>query len=79
MFNFVYSCLTKSFIRLGGVPSCVMVFSIIFFHNCNHNLADDADNTLVMLDNRIFKTPFTVRNFLHHKFFVSWLMTFYSP
>ena len=79
MFNFVHSCLSKNFIKLGGVLSCVMALNIIFFHNCNHILADEADNTLVMWDDKIFRATFTVVNFLHRQFFVSWLPTFYSP
>ena len=79
MLNFVDSCLTKNFIKLGGMLICAMAFNIIFFRNFNHILADEADNTLVMWDNKISKTPFTVENFLHHQFFVFWLPTFYSP
>ena len=59
MFNFVHSCLTKKFLKLGGVLSCVIAFNIIFFHNCNHILADVADDTLVIWD-KIFRAPFTV-------------------
>ena len=54
MLNFVNSCLAKDFIKLGSVLSCVMAFNIIFFHNCNRTLADEADNALVMWDNKIF-------------------------
>ena len=79
MLNYVHSYLTKSFIKLGGVLSCVMAFSITFFHNCNRILADKVDNNLVTWDNKIFRAPFTVESFLHHQFFVSWLPTFYSP
>ena len=63
MFNFVHSCLTKNFIKLGGVLSCAMAFSIMFLLNGNDILADKADNTLVMWDNKIFRAPFTVKNF----------------
>ena len=59
MFNFVHSCLTNNFIKLGGVLSCVMTFNIILFHHCNCNLTDEAESTLVMWDNK-FYAPFTV-------------------
>ena len=62
MLNFVNSCLTKNLIKLRRVLSCVMALSIIFFHNCNRILADEADNTLVMRDNKIIRAPFTVEN-----------------
>ena len=80
MFNFVHSCLTISFIKLKGVLSCVMALKIIFFHYYNRILEDETDHTLVMLDNMIFRAPFTVRRlFLQYKFFVSWLPIFHSP
>ena len=62
MFNFVHSCLTNNFINVGGVLSCVMALNIIFFHISNRFLADEADNTLVMCDNKIFRAPLTVEN-----------------
>ena len=62
MFNFVHSCLTKNFIKLGGVHSFVMAYNCIFFHNCNRILADEADNSLVMFDSKIFRASFTVGN-----------------
>ena len=49
-------------LSVGGVLSCVMVFNIILFHNCNCILADEGDNSLVMWDNKIFRAPFTVEN-----------------
>ena len=68
MFYFAHSCLTKNFIKLVGVLSCVMALSIILFHNCNRVLADVAENTLVMWNNKIFRAPFTVESssFLIH-------------
>ena len=79
MFNFVHSCLTKNFTRLGGLLSCVMIFMNIFFHHCNHILADEADNTLAMWDNKIFRAAFTVVSSSFIINFFSWLLTFYSP
>ena len=63
MFNFDHSCLTKNFVKLGRVLSCVMAFMIIFFLNCNRILTDGADNTLVIWDNKIFRAPFTFENY----------------
>ena len=62
MFDFVNSCLTNNFIKLGGVLSCVMACNIIFFHNYNRIFAGEADSTLVMWDNKILRAPFTVEN-----------------
>ena len=62
MLNFVHSYLTKNFIKLGGVLSCVMASNIMFFHNCSRISADEADNTLVTWDSKIFRAPFTVEN-----------------
>ena len=62
MFSFVNSCLTKHFIKLGGVLSCVMASIIMFFHNCKRILEDEADVTLVIWGNNIFIVPFTVEN-----------------
>ena len=62
MCNFIHSCVTKNFIKLDGVLSCVMALNIILFHKCIHILADEADNTMVILDNKIFRAPFTVEN-----------------
>ena len=47
MSNFVHSCLTKNFIKLGGVLSLAMTLNIIFFHNYSHILADEEDNTWI--------------------------------
>ena len=60
MCNFIHSCLTMNFIKLGGVLIFVMALNIIFFHYCNLVLADEVDNTLVMWDNKTFRAPFTV-------------------
>ena len=62
MFNVVHSCLTKNFIKLGGVLSRAIAFNNIFFHEYNHILVDEAGNTLIMLFNRLFRVPFTVEN-----------------
>ena len=62
MFSFVHLYQNKNFITLRGVLSCVMAFNVIFFHNCNRILADEADYTLVMWNNKIFRAPFTVEN-----------------
>ena len=63
MFNYTHSCLTRNLIKLGGVLNCAMAFNVIFFHNCNRILADEADNTLVMWNNKIFRAPFIVDDF----------------
>ena len=62
MFNFVHSSLANNFSKLEGVLSCVLALNIIFYHNCNRILADEADNTLGMWDNKIIRAPFTVEN-----------------
>ena len=62
MFNFVHSCLTKNFIKLGGVLSFVVALNIIFLHKCNRILADESYNTSVMWDNKIFRAPSSVEN-----------------
>ena len=78
MLNFVHSCLTMNFIKLGGVLSCVMAFNNIFFHNPNYILADKADHSLVMWDSMIFTATSTVDNssFIIHLLLLSF---FYSP
>ena len=62
MFYFIHTCLTKKFIKLGVVLSCGMAFNIIFFHNCIRILSDEANNTLLMWENKIFRAPFSVEN-----------------
>ena len=59
MLNFVNSCLTMIFIKLGGVLSYVMALNIIFFHNSNRIM---AGNILVMWGNKIFRAPITVES-----------------
>ena len=64
MLNFVHSCLTNNFIKLGGVLSCGVTFNVILFLDCNCILTSEADNTLVVWDNKIFCGPFTVHHTL---------------
>jgi len=73
MFNFVHSCLTNNFIKLGGVLTLVMTFNIILFDDCNSSLTNEAQNTLVVWDNKIFCALFTVEHpsFVIHFSFLS--------
>ena len=60
MFNFLHSCLTNNFIKLGWVLSCVMTFNILLFYHSNCNLTDEGENALLMWNNNKFCAPFTV-------------------
>ena len=59
---FHYQSSTMNFIKLGGVRSCLMAHSIIFLHNYNRILTDEAENTMIIWEKKILRAPFTVEN-----------------